>query len=55
MESSQFRENVYAVIHDAAVATWQGVKESETVKALLRAKEAEAAKASQQTKETVLN
>lgn len=40
MESSQFRKNVYAVIHDMAVATWQGVKESETVKALQQAKEA---------------
>ncbi len=40
MESSQFHENVYAVIHDAAVATWEGLKESETVKALQQAKEA---------------
>lgn len=40
MESPQFHENVYAVIHDAAVATWEGLKESETVKALQQAKEA---------------
>lgn len=43
MESPQFRENMYALIHDAAIATWQGVKESETVKVL------------QETKESVLN
>ena len=40
MESSQFHENVYVMIHDAVVATWEGLKESETVKALQQAKEA---------------
>lgn len=28
MESPRFAENVYTVIHDAAIATWEGLKES---------------------------
>ena len=28
MESPKFSENVYHVVHDAAIATWEGIKES---------------------------
>lgn len=38
MDGPKFAENVYIVVRDAAVAMWEGVKESHTAKVLIEAK-----------------
>lgn len=40
LESPEFFENVYTTIRDLAVATWEGIKRSNTVKALNEMKQA---------------